>query len=271
MASLTPPLPGSPVGALLRDWRRRRRRSQLDLSLDAEVSQRHLSWIESGRAVPSREMVLRLSRHLDVPLRERNALLVAAGHAPAFPRRALSDPAMQAARLAVEQVLAAHMPFPALALDRGWHMVAANGAVAPLLAGVDQALLTPPVNVLRLSLHPRGLAPQVVNLPEWRAHILERLAHQVALTADPELLTLLEELRGYPGPIGPTTAEQSSIALAFRLRVPGVGELSFLTTTTVFGTPVDLTLSEIFVEALLPADAQTAAALRRMADALSPP
>jgi len=137
MASLTLPSPAAPVGELLRAWRQRRRRSQLDLSLAAEVSQRHLSWIESGRAVPSREMVLRLSRHLEVPLRERNALLVAAGHAPVFPRRALSDPALQAARAAVEQVLAAHMPFPALALDRGWNMVAANGAVTPLLAGVN--------------------------------------------------------------------------------------------------------------------------------------
>jgi len=271
MASLTLPSPAAPVGELLRAWRQRRRRSQLDLSLAAEVSQRHLSWIESGRAVPSREMVLRLSRHLEVPLRERNALLVAAGHAPVFPRRALSDPALQAARAAVEQVLAAHMPFPALALDRGWNMVAANGAVTPLLAGVDPALLAPPVNVLRLSLHPRGLAPVVVNLPEWRAHILERLAHQVALSADAELLALLEELRAYPGPVGSATVEPNAVALAFRLRVPGVGELAFLTTTTVFGTPVDVTLSEIFVEALLPADAATAAALRRMAETLSPP
>jgi transcriptional regulator with XRE-family HTH domain len=267
MASLTPPAPGSPVGELLRDWRQRRRRSQLDLSLDAEVSQRHISWIESGRAVPSREMVLRLSRHLDVPLRDRNALLVAAGHAPVFPRRALDDPAMQAAREAVLRVLAAHMPFPALALDRSWCMVAANDAVAPLLAGIDPALLAPPLNVLRLSLHPRGLAPQVVNLAEWRAHILERVAHQVALTADAGLLALLEELRGYPGPTATAPPDHAGVALAFRLRVPGVGELSFLTTTTVFGTPVDVTLSEIFVEALLPADTATAEALRRLAEA----
>ncbi len=251
---------------LLRDWRQRRRRSQLDLSLEAEVSQRHLSWIESGRAVPSREMVLRLSRHLEVPLRERNTLLVAAGHAPVFPRRALTDPALAAARAAVEQVLAAHMPFPALALDRGWCMVAANAAVAPLLAGIDPALLAPPVNVLRLSLHPDGLAPRVANLPEWRAHILERLAHQVALTADPELLALLRELRLYGGPVAEAVADPGAVALAFRLRVPGVGELSFLTTTTVFGTPVDVTLSELFVEALLPADAETAARLRRMVE-----
>jgi len=198
-------------------------------------------------------------------------LLLAAGHAPVFPRRALSDPALQAARLAVEQVLAAHMPFPALALDRGWNMVAANGAVAPLLAGVDPTLLAPPVNVLRLSLHPRGLAPMVVNLAEWRAHILERLAQQIVLTADADLLALLEELRSYPGPIAATPPEAHGVALAFRLRVPGVGELSFLTTTTVFGTPVDVTLSEIFVEALLPADAQTAATLRRLSESLSPP
>lgn len=267
MASIAPPEPGSPFGVLLRSWRQRRRRSQLDLALEAEVSQRHLSWIESGRAVPSREMVLRLSRHLEVPLRERNTLLVAAGHAPVFPRRPLSDPALQAARGAVDQVLAAHMPFPALALDRGWCMLAANAAVAPLLGSVDPALLAPPVNVLRLSLHPRGLAPFIVNLGEWRAHILERLAHQVALTADQELLRLLEELRGYPGPAAPAAAAEShGVALAFRLRLPGIGALSFLTTTTVFGTPVDITLSEIFIEALLPADAHTAAVLRRLAE-----
>lgn len=277
MATTSSPIPaippgGAPVGALLRAWRQRRRRSQLDLSLDAEISQRHLSFIESGRAAPSREMVLRLARHLELPLRERNALLVAAGYAPVFPRRPLGDPSMRAAREAVERVLAAHMPFPALALNRDWCLVAANGAVAPLLAGADPALLAPPVNVLRLSLHPGGLAPRIANLPEWRAHLLERLGHQVALTADPSLLALLEELRGYPvpegdqGPRGPAPeADHAAVAVPLRLVVDGGATLSFLSTTTVFGTPVDVTLSELFVEAFLPADEATAEALRALA------
>lgn len=268
MATTLMPLPAAPdasFGALLRAWRQRRRRSQLDLSLEAEISQRHLSFIESGRAMPSREMVLRLARHLDLPLRERNALLVAAGHAPVFPRRPLSDPAMQAVRQAVERVLAAHMPFPALALDRDWNLVIANDAVAPLLAGLDPSLLAPPVNVLRLSLHPKGLAPRIANLPEWRAHLLERLAHQAMLTGDQAQLALLEELRGYPAE-GEHRLEpdRAAVAVPLRLVVDGLGTLSFLSTTTVFGTPVDVTLSELFVEALLPADSATAEALRRI-------
>lgn len=270
MASSSMPIPttpDAPFGVLLRAWRQRRRRSQLDLSLDAEISQRHLSFIEGGRAMPSREVVLRLARHLELPLRERNALLVAAGHAPVFPRRPLGDPAMRAARDAVERVLAAYMPFPAVALDRDWTLVASNGAVAPLLSGADPALLVPPVNVLRLSLHPAGLAPRIANLPEWRAHLLERLGHQVALTADPGLLALLEELRGYqPGRMPGTEPDRAAVAVPLRLAVEGQGTLSFLSTTTVFGTPVDVTLSELFVEAFLPADTSTAEALRAMAE-----
>jgi hypothetical protein len=211
-------------------------------------------------------VVLRLARHLELPLRERNALLVAAGHAPVFPRRPLGDPAMRAVREAVERVLAAHMPFPAVALDRDWTLVAANGAVAPLLSGADPALLVPPVNVLRLSLHPAGLAPRIANLPEWRAHLLERLGHQVALTADPSLLALLEELRAYPpGRTPGPEPDRAAVAVPLRLAVEGQGTLSFLSTTTVFGTPVDVTLSELFVEAFLPADNATAGELRAMA------
>jgi transcriptional regulator with XRE-family HTH domain len=254
----------APVGAMLRDWRQRRRRSQLDLALEAEVSQRHLSYLESGRAAPSREMVLRLARFLDVPLRERNALLLAAGFAPAFPRRPLSDPALRAAREAVERVLAAQMPYPALALDRDWCMVAANGAVAPLLAGVSPSLLAPPVNVLRLSLHPEGLAPRIANLAEWRAHLLERLAHQSAMLGDPSQRALLEELRRYPDGGAAPHGEPSAVAVPLRLRVAD-GELSFLSTTTVFGTPMDVTLSELFIESFLPADVSTAEALRAAA------
>lgn len=254
-----------PVGDLLREWRQRRRLSQLDLACDAEISTRHLSFVETGRAAPSRDMVLHLAQQLEVPLRERNTLLLAAGYAPVFPERPLADPALQAAREAVERVLEAHMPYPALALDRGWTMLAANTAVAPLLGGADPTLLAPPVNVLRLSLHPAGLAPRIRNLPEWRAHLLERLRHQAALTADPALASLLAELRGYPAPSEMGAADHAAIAVPLRLAVEGHGTLSFLSTTTVFGTPVDVTLSELFVEAFLPADAATADALRSLA------
>lgn len=255
-----------PFGDLLREWRQRRRLSQLDLALDAEISTRHLSFVETGRAAPSRHMVLHLAQQLEVPLRERNALLLAAGYAPAFQERPLADPALQAAREAVERVLAAHMPYPALALDRGWTMLAANAAVTPLLGGADPALLTPPVNVLRLSLHPAGLAPRIRNLSEWRAHLLERLRHQAALTADPALASLLAELRAYPAPLETGAADHAAIAVPLRLAVEGHGTLCFLSTTTVFGTPVDITLSELFVEAFLPADAATAKALRSLAE-----
>lgn len=255
-----------PVGDLLREWRQRRRLSQLDLACEAEISTRHLSFVETGRAAPSRDMVLHLAQQLDVPLRERNALLLAAGYAPVFPERPLADPALRAAREAVERVLAAHMPYPALALDRSWTLLAANSALAPLLTGADPALLAPPVNVLRLSLHPAGLAPRIRNLPEWRAHLLERLRHQAALTADPALDSLLAELRGYPAAAEMDAPDHAVIAVPLRLAVEGHGTLSFLSTTTVFGTPVDVTLSELCIEAFLPADAATADALRGLAN-----
>jgi transcriptional regulator with XRE-family HTH domain len=189
-----------PVGHLLREWRQRRRMSQLDLALGADVSARHLSFLETGRSVPSREMVLHLAERLEVPLRERNALLLAAGYAPAFRERPLSDPALAAARQAVELVLAGHEPYPALAVDRHWSLLASNRALGPFLAGVSPDLLRPPVNVLRLSLHPEGTAPRIANLLEWRSHLLARLRRQVDASGDPVLGDLLEELRGYPGP-----------------------------------------------------------------------
>src|SRR6476469_9855053 len=191
-----------PVGDLLREWRQRRRMSQLDLASEAEISTRHLSFVETGRALPSREMVLHLAEQLEVPLRERNVLLVAAGFAPVFAERALEDPALQSARRAVDLVLAGHEPYPALAVDRHWTLVAANAAVGRLIAGADAELLQPPVNVLRLSLHPKGLAPRIANLPEWRAHLLARLRQQIDVTADGELIKLLDELSGYPAPGG---------------------------------------------------------------------
>jgi transcriptional regulator with XRE-family HTH domain len=257
----------TPVGNLLREWRQRRRKSQLALACDADISTRHLSFIETGRAQPSREMVLHLAERLDVPLRERNVLLTAAGFAPVFEARALDDPTLGAARQAVDWILAAHEPFPALALDAHWTMLAANKAVTPLLAGVDAELLAPTVNVLRLSLHPRGLAPRIVNLAEWRTHLLARLQRQIDVTADPVLIALSGELRGYPTPIGVGTrvgareAEQARVAVPLQLRTER-GVLSFLSTTTVFGTPVDITLAELALESLFPADAATAAALR---------
>lgn len=249
------------VGTALRAWRQRRRLSQLDLALDAEISTRHLSFVETGRAQPSREMVLLLADRLEVPLRERNLLLTAAGYAPVFPQRSLGDPALESARKAVDLVLAAHAPFPALAIDRHWQLVAANEAVAPLLAGADKALLEPPVNVLRLSLHPAGLAPRIANLAEWRHHLLERLRRQIALTADVALAELLRELEAYPAPPGPLAHPAvSEVAVPLRLETPA-GRLSFISTTMVFGTAVEVTLSELAVEAFYPADADTAARL----------
>ena len=189
-----------PFGDYLRHWRRHRRLSQLDLAQEADISTRHLSFVETGRSLPSREMVLRLAERLDVPLRERNALLVAAGYAPMYRERPLDDPALAAARQAVELILKSHEPYPALAVDRHWNLVAANRMLPHLLAGADPALLQAPVNVLRLSLHPRGLASKIVNLAQWRSHLFERLRQQIQATGDTALAALLEELRGYPMP-----------------------------------------------------------------------
>ncbi|MCW8086493.1 helix-turn-helix transcriptional regulator [Sabulicella glaciei] len=254
-----------PVGAMLREWRQRRRRSQLDLSLDAAVSQRHLSCVESGRAAPSREMVLRLAAELDVPLRERNALLLAAGFAPAFRERGLDDPEMAAASKAVETLLHAHMPHPALAVDRGWNLVSANAAVTALLGAlVDPALLAPPLNVLRLSLDPGGLAPRIRNLAEWRAHLLERLRREVAASADAGLAALLAELSALPAPESGSAAPQGGILVPLVLDTPS-GVLSLISTTTVFGTPAEVTLSELAIETFFPADAESAERLRAIA------
>ena len=252
------------IGHHIRQWRQRRRMSQLDLALDAEISARHLSFLETGKAQPSREMVLHLCDCLEVPLRERNLLLTAAGYAPVFAQRRLDDPALKSARAAVEQVLRGHEPFPALAVDRAWTMVSANCAVMPLLTGLPAALLRPPVNVLRLSLHPDGLAPRIANLPQWRAHLIDRLRHQIEITADAGLISLLQELRDYPAPISRTPAapdEFGGIIVPLQL-VTGSGTLSFLSTTTVFGTPVDVTLSELAIESFFPADDATARALQ---------
>jgi transcriptional regulator with XRE-family HTH domain len=255
-----------PVGGLLRQWRQRRRLSQLDLACDAGISTRHLSFVETGRARPSRDMLLHLSEQLDVPMRERNVLLVAAGYAPIFPERPLADPALAAARAAIDLVLQRQKPYPALALDRHWGIVASNAALPQLYEDIAPELLEPPINGMRLSLHPRGLAPRIVNFAEWRGHLLFRLRHQVELTADPVLIDLLREVSAYPAPIGPPVhAAQLEYEIAVPFRVKAGGDvLSFFSTTTVFGTPVDVMLSELALELFFPADDETVAAVGRM-------
>jgi len=255
------------IGDHLREWRQRRHLSQLDLAVDAEISARHLSFVETGRAAPSREMVLKLAERLAVPLRERNVLLVAAGFAPAYQQRSLDDPALTSARAAIDLVLKAHEPNPALAYDRHWNLVTANRMVAPLLKDVPPRLLGQPINIMRLAFHPEALAARTVNLAEWCGHLLERVHQQCEVTADPELIRLYEELKGYPIPARAMPLAADNVALPLKLRHDGQ-VLSFLSTTMVFGTPVDITLSELALETFFPADAQTADAMRAMAAAL---
>lgn len=244
----------SDVGQLLRGWRTTRRMSQLELSSEAGVSARHLSFLETGRAHPTRDMILRLSEPLGVPLRARNEMLLAGGFAPAFAESDLKGPPLAAILASLRTVLAGHEPFPALLVDRHWTMIDANAAVAPLLEGCSPWLLEPPVNVLRLSLHPQGMAPRIGNLAEWRTHVLHRLDHQASATADPVLRELHAELSAYPG--GLSAAEPDGLVVPLRF-----GALSFFSLTSVLGTPRDVTLSELAIEAFLPADAATAAAL----------
>jgi transcriptional regulator with XRE-family HTH domain len=258
------------VGVLLRQWRRRRRLSQLDLASEAEISQRHLSFLESGRSSPSRDMLLHLAEQLAIPLRERNALLVAAGFAPVYGERALDDPALGAARAAVDLILAAQGPYPALAVDRHWTLVAANKAASHLMAGIDPKLGAPPVNVLRLSLHPDGLGPRIRNFREWRAHVLARLMKQIENSADPALMALLSELKNYPIPTASNAwsaagrHDFAGIVVPLEL-VTDDAVLTFFSTTTIFGTPLDISLSELAIESFFPADAGTAEAMRRLA------
>jgi transcriptional regulator with XRE-family HTH domain len=264
------------VGNLLREWRQRRRLTQMELSFDAEVSSKHLSFVESGRARPSREMILRLAERLEVPLRERNAMLLAAGYAPVFPQRELSDPALELARKAIDVVLAGHEPYPALAINRHWTLVAANRAVNTLLKKVDPELLQPPANVLRVTLHPKGLAPLIANYHPWRAHVLDKLRRQIEVSADPVLVELLSELRAYSVPEvwakEPAAAASANahgdFVVPFQL-ISDDGVLSFFSTTTVFGTPVEVTLAELSIESFYPADAVTAAHLHKINQTLS--
>jgi len=269
--------PHRPVGDLLREWRQRRQLSQLDLAIAAEISARHLSFVETGRSKPTSAMILRLTEHLEVPLRDRNTLLLAGGYAPAYPEHRLDEPELVAVRNALRHVLAGHDPYPAVVVNRWWELVDGNAAVALLTGSAAPELLTPPVNVLRLSLHPDGMAPHIVNLAEWRAHLLTRLQRQVAATGDPRLAELLTELRSYPGGEHPPPAAAGSAApgrppglagspaptdvvvpLRYRL---GDRELSLFSMTAVVGTPMDVTIDELAIESFYPADEATAQAL----------
>jgi transcriptional regulator with XRE-family HTH domain len=257
------------VGALLRDWRQRRRLTQLELALEAGTSARHLSFVETGRSKPGRELLLRVADHLELPFRERNQLLLAGGHAPAFPERHFEDPALAPVREALDRILTAHEPYPAIVFDRAWSLVAANAPMTALAERVeiDPALLEPPVNVLRVGLHPRGLAPLIVNLAEWRAHFLDRLARQVTITGDPALRALMEEVAAYPVPgeedRGAPDGGGSAILGPVRVRTPGGGEWSFFGMFAGFDTPFEVTTSELALELLFPADQTTADALAK--------
>jgi len=259
------------IGTALREWRRRRRRTQLELALDAGISARHLSFVETGRSRPGRELMLRLLAELDVPFREQNRLLLAGGHAPAFPERSLDDPELAAVRDAVDVILRSHEPYPAVALDRGWNVVAANAPMTAVLAHVEiePSLLEPPVNALRAGLHPRGMAPLIMNLDDWRGYFLERLERQVAVSGDGELAALLEEVAAYPAPDGsppgPIRRSGGELLGPLRLRAPWGAELAFLGMFAIFDTPFEVTASELALELLFPADAATAEALHALA------
>jgi transcriptional regulator with XRE-family HTH domain len=264
------------VGSLLREWRERRGLTQLGLALDAEVSPRHLSFVETGRSQPGRAMLLRVLEQLKVPFREQNRLLLAAGHAPAYPERSLEDPDLAPVRDALDVILSGHEPFPAVAVDRTWNMVAANAAMLALAAGTQIApeLLEPPINVMRIGLHPRGLAPLFINLGDWHAHWLKYLEHQLAATGDEQLASLIEEVAAYPAP-EPEHDAASGFAAGemlgpVRMRAPDGGELSFFGMFASFDTPFEVTTSELAIELLFPADQATAKALRERGTSAPP-
>ncbi len=259
--------PRPAIGDLLREWRERRRLSQLELSIRAEISTRHLSFVETGRSRPSSEMILHLSEQLEVPLRDRNRLLLAGGYAPVYPETGLGAPQMAAVRKAIRQVLDGHEPFPAVVIDRRWNLLDANSGIAMFVEGADPGLLAPPMNVMRFSLHPDGLAPRIANLGEWRAHLLARLRRQAAQTADPELTALHEELRGYPCDQPEPDVElpgPGDVLVPLKMR-HGDQELAFFSITAVFGTPLDITIAEIAIESFFPADPRTGDFLRARA------
>lgn len=253
------------VGALLRDWRARRRISQMALAGDAEISTRHLSFVECGRSVPSRTLLLKLAQTLNLPMREQNRLLLAAGYAPLYQAHALDAPVMAQARSTIDAILTGHEPYPALVVDRHWNLVTANDSLRHMLAHMVPQPLPQPVNVLRLSLSPDGLAPWILNLPEWRHHLLSRLQREAEISGDAVLLALHAELRAIAAPILLRPPDVTlGIAIPLRIRNPqGGNALSFLSTTTVFGTATDITLSELTLECFYPADEATRAELLR--------
>ena len=262
MVTMTRPAPGArPVGELLREWRERRRISQLDLAIRAEVSARHLSFVETGRSRPTPAMILRLTEQLEVPLRERNTLLLAGGYAPAYPEHALDEPELRTVRAALRQVLAGHEPYPAVVVDRWWELLDGNAGLGLLTGGCATWLLEPPVNVLRLALHPDGMAPRIGNLAEWRGHLLTQLRHRAQALGDQRLWELRDELLGYPGGMADVTSP-GGVVLPLRYRRDG-RELSLFSISAAVGTATDVTVAELAVEAFYPADAATAAALRR--------
>jgi transcriptional regulator with XRE-family HTH domain len=253
-----------PFGDLLRQWRERRRLSQLELSVQAEVSARHLSFVETGRSTPSRDMVIRLSERLDVPLRERNQLLAAAGYAPVYSQTALESPQMSAVLAAVRRVLSGQEPFPAAVVDRNWDLIEQNGSFELFTRGADPELLRSPLNVLRLALHPNGMAGRIVNIGEWRAHALSRMRRRMDLTADPAITALYKEIREYPCPRPQPEImlpAPGDVMVPLKIR-DGERELSFFGTVAAFGTPLDVTVAELTIETFFPADAETAALLR---------
>lgn len=267
MAVATAP---TPIGELLRTWRQRRNLSQLELALGADVSSRHVSFLETGRAQPSREMVIRLAEELEIPLRERNSLLLAAGYAPVYEERPLDAPEMDAIRQALDRFLRAHEPYPAVVVDRYHNLITANDALDLLLEGVDPALLEPPANGMRIALHPRGMAPRTLNLPEWSAQLLQRVRREAQVTGDPDLAGLYEELVGYPGvqvTAPHADVHPGDIVLPLKLLdTDGSSELAFFSTLSTFGTAADITLSELAIEAFYPANAHTAMRLIRAID-----
>ncbi|WP_406302121.1 helix-turn-helix transcriptional regulator [Streptomyces sp. NBC_00879] len=250
------------VGPLLRGWRDRRRISQLELALRADSSARHISFVETGRSRPSEEMILRLAEHLEVPVRERNALLLAAGYAPRFTETPLDDPSMGALREGIERLLRGYEPYPAIVVDGSYTVVAANRGIAMLLEGLPEHLLTPPLNAMRITLHPEGLAPRIRNLREWRGHLLAQMERQIALARSESLRALYDEVAAYPLPAGSDAEERQEPApapyFALPLQIEHEGRvLSFVSSISTFNTPMDVTVAELAIETLLPADPAT--------------
>ncbi|HEX6689150.1 MAG TPA: helix-turn-helix transcriptional regulator [Solirubrobacterales bacterium] len=262
---MTPVRSQSEVGSLLREWRERRRVTQLELALDAGVSARHLSFVETGRSQPGRDLLLRVMEQLKVPFREQNRLLLTAGHAPAYPERSFDDPDLAPVRDALDLILSGHEPYPAVAVDRAWNMVAANSAMLALTEGVeiDPDLLEPPINVIRIGLHPRGLGPLFVNLGAWHAHWLNRLERQLTATGDAQLVALIDEVAGFPVPEHEAAPEAAGAEMLgpVRMRTPDGGELAFFGMFASFDTPFEVTTSELAIELLFPADRATAETL----------